>query len=173
MVAASRSKAHRRIPHPDAYTLSIDTAGPFQLAEDQLGKGRYLLVGVYLAPVTKEGQSLIPINEEEELPGAGENGPELQVVEDEENEGVREEWPGLDDEEAWLEKVEVESDFQVKQILVVEILENRGGPAVVEAVGRMAAKLDFLGLPVKRLHSDRAGEYQSCLLYTSPSPRDA
>ena len=161
VVAASRSKAHRRIPHPDAYTLSIDTAGPFELAEDQLGKGRYLLVGVYLAPVTKEGQSLIPINEEEELPGAGENSPELQVVEDEENEGVREEWPGLDDEEAWLEKVEAESDFQVKQILVVEILENRGGPAVVEAVGRMAAKLDFLGLPVKRLHSDRAGEYQS------------
>ena len=67
VVAASRSKAHRRVPHPDAYTLSIDTAGPFEVAEDQLGKGRYLLVGVYLAPVTKEGQSLIPINEEDEL----------------------------------------------------------------------------------------------------------
>ena len=160
VVAASRSKAHRRIPHPDAYTLSIDTAGPFELAEDQLGKGRYLLVGVYLAPVTKEGQSLIPINEEEELPGVMEDGPELMVVEDVEKEGMREEWPGLDDDKAWLEKVEAESDFQVKQVLVVEILENRGGPAVVEAIGRMAAKL-FLGLPVKRLHSDRAGEYQS------------
>ena len=161
VVAASKSKAHRRAPHPDAYTLSIDTAGPFEAAEDQLGKGRYLLVGVYLAPVTKDGQSLIPINEEDELPGALGDGPELMVVETEEEAGVREEWPGLDDEKAWLEKVEAERDFQVKQILVVEVLENRGGPAVVEAIGRMAAKLDFLGLPVKRLHSDRAGEYQS------------
>eukprot|EP00913_Durusdinium_trenchii_P004009 g3713.t1 len=161
VVAASKSKAHRRVPHPDAYTLSIDTAGPFEAAEDQLGKGRYLLVGVYLAPVTKDGQSLIPINEEDELPGALGDGPELTVVETEEEGGLREEWPGLDDEKAWMEKVEAERDFQVKQILVVEVLENRGGPAVVEAVGRMAAKLDFLGLPVKRLHSDRAGEYQS------------
>lgn len=162
VIAASRSRAHKRIPHPDAYTLSIDTAGPFELAEDQLGKGRYLLVGVYLVPVAKDGQSLIPINEEHELPGALGDGPELTVVEDGENpEGLREGWPGLDDEKAWTEMVEVESDFQVKQILVVEILENCGGPAVVEAIGRMAARLDFLGFPVKRLHSDRAGEYQS------------
>ena len=132
VVAASRSKAHRRVPHPDAYTLSIDTAGPFEVAEDQLGKGRYLLVGVYLAPVTKEGQSLIPINEEDELPGALGDGPELTVVEMEEEGGVREKWPGLNDEKAWLEKVEAEKDFQVKQILIVEVLENRGGPAVVE-----------------------------------------
>ena len=150
--------AHRRVPRPDAYTLSIDAAGPFEVAEDQLGKGRYLLVGVYLAPVTKDGQSLIPINEEDELAGALGDGPELTVVETEEKGGVREVWPGLGDEKAWLEKVEAESDFQVKQVLVVEVLENRGGPAVVEAIGRMAAKLGFLGLPVKRLHSDRAGD---------------
>ena len=50
---------------------------------------------------------------------------------------------------------------ETSKYLVVEVLENRGGPAVVEAIGRIAAKLDFLGLPVKRLHSDRAGEYQS------------
>ena len=85
------------------------------------------------------------------MPGALDDGPELTVVETEEEGGVREKWPGLDDEKAWLEKVEAERDFQVKQVLVVEVLENRGGPAVVEAIGRMAAKLDFLGLPVKRL----------------------
>ena len=77
-------------------------------------------MGVYLAPVTKDGQSLIPINEEDELPGALEDGPELTVVETEEEAGMREEWPGLDDEKAWLEKVEAERDFQVKQILVVK-----------------------------------------------------
>ena len=77
VIAASRGKAHKRISHPDAYALSIDAAGPFQLAEDQLGKGRYLLVGVYLAPVTKDGQCLIPINEEDELAGALGDGPDL------------------------------------------------------------------------------------------------
>ena len=30
-----------------------------------------------------------------------------------------------------------------------------------EDMERMVAKLNFLGLPLKRLHSDRAGEYQS------------
>ena len=77
VIAASRGKAHKRISHPDAYALSIDAAGPFQLAEDQLGKGRYLLVGVYLAPVTKDGQCLIPINEEDELAGALGDGPDV------------------------------------------------------------------------------------------------
>ena len=106
VVAASRGRAHRKIPHPDAFTLTIDAAGPFELAEDQLGKGRYLLVGVYLAPVTKEGQSLIPINEEEELPGAIGDGPELTVVEEIGTEEViGERWPGLNEEEAWVARV--------------------------------------------------------------------
>lgn len=160
VVAASRGRAHRRIPHADAYTLSIDAAGPFELAEDQLRKGRHLLVGVYLAPATKEGQSIIPINEDDELAGAMGDGPELTVVEDGDAQEEKK-WPGLDDEKAWAERVGQEHDFQVKQVLMVEILENRRGPAVVEAVGRMAAKLTFLGFPLLRLHSDRAGEFQS------------
>lgn len=162
VVAASRGRAHKRIPHPDAYTLSIDTAGPFELADDQLGKGWYLLVGVYLVPVTKEGQSLIPIHEEDELLGAEGDGPELTMVAEEgDDHGGEERWPGLDDEKEWLSKIEQEQEFQVKQVTFAEVLENSGAAAVLEAVGRMAAKLNFLGLPLKRLHSDRAGEYQS------------
>ena len=57
--------------------------------------------------------------------------------------------------------MEPERDFQVKQVTFAEVMENRGASAVLEAVGRMVAKLNFLGLPLKRLHSDRAGEYQS------------
>ena len=161
VIAASRGKTHKRIPHAEAYTLSIDTAGPFMLADDQLGKGRFVLVGVYLVPVTKDGQSLIPIHEEDELLGA-EGGPELTVV-DEGGADIdpQNPWPGLDDEKKWASMVEAEQDFQVKQVTFAEVMENRGAPAVLEAVGRMVAKLNFLGLPLKRLHSDRAGEYQS------------
>ena len=162
VIAASRGKAHKRIPHAEAYTLSIDTAGPFMLADDQLGKGRFVLVGVYLAPVTRSGQSIIPIHEEDELPGAEGDGPELTVVEEEQRDQDRgEQWPGLDDEKEWASLVEQERDFQVKQVTLAEVMENRGASAVLEAVGRMVAKLNFLGFPLKRLHSDRAGEYQS------------
>ena len=161
VVAASRGRAHKRIPHPDSYTLSIDTAGPFQEADDQLGRGRYLLIGVYLVPVSKDGQTLIPINEDDELPGAIEDGPEITTVAEESMEEAGSSWPGDGDDEAWLERVEKETDFTVKQITMTEILENRGGQAVVEAISRFHARLRFLGLPVLRLHSDRAGEYQS------------
>ena len=89
VIAASRGKAHKRIPHAEAYTLSIDTAGPFMLADDQLGKGRFVLVGVYLAPVTRRGQSIIPIHEEDELPGAEGDGPGLTVVEEEQRDQDR------------------------------------------------------------------------------------
>ena len=159
VVAASRGRAHKRIPHPDSYTLSIDTAGPFQEADDQLGRGRYLLIGVYLVPVSKDGQTLIPINEDDELPGAIGDGPEITTVAEEPAEETVSSWPGEGDDDAWLEKVEKETDFTVKQITMTEILENRGGQ--VEAISRFHARLRFLGLPVLRLHSDRAGEYQS------------
>ena len=161
VVAASRGRAHKRIPHPDSYTLSIDTAGPFQEADDQLGRGRYLLIGVYLVPVSKDGQTLIPINEDDELPGAIGDGPEITTVGEEEVEKSMGSWPGDGDEEAWLEKIEKETDFTVKQVTMAEILENRGAQAVVEAISRFHARLRFLGLPILRLHSDRAGEYQS------------
>ena len=130
VIAASRGRAHKRIPHAEAYALSIDTAGPFMLADDQLGKGRFVLVGVYLVPVTKNGQSLIPIHGGED-PDRGEP------------------WPGLDDEKEWASLVEPEQDFQVKQVTFAEVMENRGASAVLEAVGRMVAKLNFFGLPLK------------------------
>ena len=146
VVAASRGRAHKRVPHPDSYTLSIDTAGPFQEADDQLGRGRYLLIGVYMVPVSKDGQTLIPINEDDELPGAIGDGPEITTVAEEPAEETVSSWPGEGDDDAWLEKVEKETDFTVKQITMTEILENRGGQVVVEAISRFHARLRFLGL---------------------------
>ena len=87
--------------------------------------------------MTKEGQSLIPIHEEDELPGEEGDGLELTALEGEETDGVGEVWPGLNEEEAWAERIELEQDFEVKQATLAEVLEHRGATAVVEAVGRM------------------------------------
>ena len=62
-----------------------------------------------------------------------------------------------DDTEEWKRKIEEEQNFEVKQITLVEILPDRSGPAVISGLSRMHARLRYLGLPLLRLHSDRAG----------------
>ena len=56
---AGRSRPHRRVPAPDALTLSIDVCGPFREGEDQQRiKAKYFMVGVYTIPVRKEGSKV-------------------------------------------------------------------------------------------------------------------
>ena len=55
----SRSKAHMRITHPSAWTLSLDLTGKLKLGDDQGRKMRYGLLGTYTFPVTKQGQALV------------------------------------------------------------------------------------------------------------------
>eukprot|EP00435_Cladocopium_sp_Y103_P054363 s510_g17.t1 len=67
----------------------------------------------------------------------------------------------VDDTEKWKEKIEEEEGFLVKQITFVEILPDRSGPAVISGLSRIHARLRYMGLPLMRLHSDRAGELRS------------
>ena len=69
-----------------------------------------------------------------------------------------EEEPAPDDGEEW-KKIEKEEDFEVRQLTLVEIVKTRG--EALEAVAKMTTKLRYHGLPVRRLHSDRAGEFTS------------
>lgn len=48
MSGAGKSRQHRKVPHPDAMTLSLDVCGPFRPGEDYRKKARYFLVGVKL-----------------------------------------------------------------------------------------------------------------------------
>ena len=112
--AAGRSKAHKRIQHPEAYTLSIDLSGKMRVGRDQLAgpSARYLVVGVFTFPVTKHGQPIItPWKEEDEidralpgadaeLPGAdAEPGPDAKLPgPDAELPGAEAELPGADAE---------------------------------------------------------------------------
>lgn len=50
--AQARSKAHRKISHPDAYTLSVDLSGKMQAGWDQGHQRiRYIMVACYTFPV--------------------------------------------------------------------------------------------------------------------------
>ena len=56
-VERSTGKPHQKVSHPAAYSLSIDTAGPFR--EKGAAGHRYLLVACYRFPKlpgTKEGE---------------------------------------------------------------------------------------------------------------------
>lgn len=60
--AQGRSKPHRRIQHPAAYTLSVDLSGRMTPGDDQQVKAcKYLLVGCYTYPVTRDGRSLVQV----------------------------------------------------------------------------------------------------------------
>eukprot|EP00435_Cladocopium_sp_Y103_P050889 s2794_g15.t1 len=51
--------------------------------------------------------------------------------------------------EAWMKYVDL------KNITMVEVLESRELPQIVEAIGRVYARLRALGVPVLRIHTDR------------------
>ena len=92
---------------------------------------------------------------------AGEaDGEEFEILpEDGRDEVVKDE--KADDTEEWKKKIEKEENFTVKQLTFVEIVADRRAPTVVAAVSRIYARLRHLGLPLLRLHSDRARELQS------------
>ena len=78
--AQGRSRPHKRVEHPEAFTLSLDLSGKLTPGKDQEpGNYKFLLVGVYTYPVTKKGKRLIPRpveddpdEEDQPLPGLNE-----------------------------------------------------------------------------------------------------
>ena len=170
LIAAAQGRQHRRIVTPDSFTLSVDLAGPFKQGDDQLGKGKYLLIGTYTVPTNQKGIRIgvhIPddqgdgdleedaLKEVEEFQTEEEEvDPRLQSAEDQKE----------DDSAKWLAQIKEEEDFLVKQITMVEVLPDRKGPNLISGIARFYARLRYLQLPVMRLHSDRAGELRSKLL---------
>eukprot|EP00435_Cladocopium_sp_Y103_P074658 s9_g50.t1 len=58
--------------------------------------------------------------------------------------------------EAWMKYVEgLRKPIGLKNITVVEVLERRELSQIVEAIGRVYARLRALGVPVLRIHTDR------------------
>ena len=58
--AQGRSRPHRRVTHPAAFTLSIDLSGRMSAGVDQENERcKYLMIGCYTFPVTGKGYPLI------------------------------------------------------------------------------------------------------------------
>ena len=184
--AQARSKPHRRVQHPDAFTLSVDLSGRLSPGDDQQVKGcRYMLIGCYTYPVTRAGKSLLPVPGQPDqdidhpLPGL-----DIDMSEDEKGPGEEGEVPDEnifpEEEEAipegdepqpvkrtksmnatWMRLVDTATDVTVRQLTFVQPLKSRAVKHLLPALSRIYARLRSLGLPVYRLHSDRARELTS------------
>lgn len=161
-----RGRQHRKVPHPDAMTLSLDICGPFRPGEDHKKKSRYFMVGVFAIPVKKKNGEVAPLplrmeemlgekSLDEEDPPQEEMQPILVEEEVEKKEGDEKAF------EEWL-RLEVEAeDVEIQNYTMVETLSSRQGAEVKACLARMIARLKYLGLDVRRVHSDGAAEMQS------------
>eukprot|EP00435_Cladocopium_sp_Y103_P038243 s2731_g10.t1 len=168
--AQARNRPHRRIQHPDAYTLSVDLSGRLSPGDDQQMKGcRYLLVGCFTYPVTRSGKSLVPIpgqpdpeEQDQPLPGLDvdldDDAPlpdaDDAIFPEEELEAIQE---GEDTEDSpatkraksmnqtWLRLVEQAQDVTVRQLTFVQPVKSRATKHLLPALARIYARLRALG----------------------------
>ena len=162
---SGRCRPHKKVQHPDAQTLSVDLCGPFRPGHDRGAKAKYFMVGVFSVPVRRvEGKTTaLPLSLEETL--GDHRGDEALEAEDlrpalEEEEPVGAE-PKEEDRKAldeWV-RLEVEAEeIEIQNYTMVETLVSRNVAEVKACLARMIARLKYLGLDVRRVHSDAAGE---------------
>ena len=162
---SGKGRPHKKVQRPDALTLSVDLCGPFRPGHDRMKKSRYFMVGVFSIPVRKIAGKVAPLPlsleeskgevDEEEAPGLDELVPRLEEVEPEEHEVKADDVKALDE---WA-RLEVEAeDIEIQNYTMVETLETRQAAEVKSCLARMVARLKYLGLDVRRVHSDAAGE---------------
>eukprot|EP00913_Durusdinium_trenchii_P001700 g1572.t1 len=162
---SGKNRPHKKVQRPDALTLSVDICGPFRPGHDRLKKSRYFMVGVFSIPVRKVEGRVAPLPLSlEETKGAPANGeelaleelvPALEEVEPEDPDIKAEDIKEMDE---W-EKLEVDAeDIEIQNYTMVETLESRQAAEVKMCLARMIARLKYLGLDVRRVHSDAAGE---------------
>ena len=190
--AQARGRPHRRIQHPEAYTLAVDLSGRLSPGINQQRKQcRYLMVGVYTFPVTKSGDPLVDIDgrepQDQQLPDLDEFTGELDPAagedpleehEDAEVQGEGEDGGNLAQQSAvgsldvWHRLVEESINVAVRNVTLVEVVEGRTAQHVLPALARMYSRLRQLGLPVVRLHTDRAREFTALPLRRWAQHRD-
>eukprot|EP00438_Fugacium_kawagutii_P007098 Skav200526 [mRNA] locus=scaffold2291:63661:70974:+ [translate_table: standard] len=203
-----RSKPHRRVRHPDAFSLAVDLSGRLTPGEDQTAGGhgtkvrKYLMVATYTMPVDVHGRPLIsppgfddeaaagsdPVDQP--LPGldvqwdddtgeavapdvgspSGEDSavdPEPDLFQEEADAPPDDSLPTQDDpavraaQSMWTTWHRLVTDAQgvsVRNLTFVEPVESRKVHHVLPSLARIYARLRMLGLPLYRVHCDRARE---------------
>ena len=188
--ASATGRAHRRVVAPSCYVINIDVCGPFrQKGEYQEAKGyRYALVAGYVMPKI-EGFRDYPIADDElgeakEEDDHREHGPAIGGILDpdeflEEKEEPEVILDGETEEELKKDNAKFEElykeigDTMEYQVLHFAVpLKSRRTAVVNDAIKTLYLQLRAEGLPVVRLHSDRARELQNKRLRSWLAHRD-
>ena len=153
-----------------AYTLSADIVGPFVEGYDTAlkGKAKYALVATIAVPIfpgmmTEDDAAYEPTDTEEADPGVpAEALVDLPLVDVEPGEV---EW-ATDEEVARLNAQVLSerlkpSEGKLMNLTFVEVVTSRRGGDVALALSLIYARLRAYGIPVLRLHTDRAKEFLS------------
>ena len=171
-----KQKPHRKIPHPWAGVLSLDTAGPFTMGRDCHAKGKYILVGAYTWVAPK---SLKSIDEKDvEVPeGAaplpmgrgGEDGDleDLDADGQDEEQEIYEEVPAEDAEEIQADEegedhdpeLQPSDDMEIKVYRLAVPMPSKGSPHIIKAAMEMTLRLRIDGYHITRVHSDQGKEF--------------
>jgi len=172
----------------------VDLSGKFTPGINQEQKQcKYLLVGVYTFPITRDGEPLASPDgvepQDQPLPGLdefsgedeAEEGQDLLQEQDDGNVDVEGQGENEDQKAdttahgcllAWQKLVEESMNVTVKNIIFVETIESRHSQHVLPAIAKIYSRLRQLGLPVMRLHSDRAREFIAAPLRRWAQHRD-
>ena len=178
-----RDRPHKRITHPSSYCLNLDIAGPFKGGKDQLETlPRYMAVGVFTVPV-KNGTPLAEKLREFGKKVDSKEDPELQgdpdlIWGEPEKEDEIDPFASVEAAEEvvlseaeiqqcearnqeWREKIQDLQDVQVCSLTLAAPLRSRHATEVQKVLTFFYCKLRAIGLPVVRLHTDRAKEFVS------------
>ncbi|OLQ12084.1 Copia protein [Symbiodinium microadriaticum] len=177
---AATGRSHRRVIAPSCYTLSLDLCGPFRVkGETADAKGyRYALVGNYTMPLISgykdyqipeelleqdlQGEEEATVESLDDGGGIGES-PEEDLFEEghepepEVSDQVKGELDGENDEYKKLFK-EIRDTVQYQNLHYMIPLKTRTAPEVEAAIRLLYVQLRSEGLPLQRVHSDRARE---------------
>ena len=186
-VERASGRPHRKISHPSAYSLAVDTAGPFRC----LGEGgyKYLMVGCYrfpkLAGIGEKKELVeVPGEAKERVPDDGEDwildgepvAPELEAPEGEEAAVLPEEEGKADEDLARDKEVEALKDLakplEFSSVYLARPMKSRKKTDALRAVQELYVQLRSQGLPLCKLHMDRARELQTDALEAWAAARD-
>ena len=159
LTASGTGRPARRVVHRDAYVMSLDIAGPFaEKGKDEVRgkKYRFVLAATYLYPKTRDVPEDAPIpNEEEAEEFLREEEEEPEVLEPPED-------PECDvQEEEWKKKVaDLRKPMELQMLRFCVPLERHTGKEILECIQDLYTQLRAMGLPLTRIHSDRAREFR-------------
>ena len=166
---AATGRAHRRIIAPSCYTLSLDVCGPFRKKGEYGGsKGfRYALIGTYLMPKLSVYKD-VPIPEEPEILSDAE-GPEGDFLDEHGPADLPldpEDQEDLDKSNKRFQALykEVGDTMEYQTLHYAVPLKTRLTPEIEDAVKQIYLQIRSEGLPVTRVHSDRARELRGSKL---------